>query len=297
METRAGYMIVGLFVLLSLAGTLLFFLWITRSNLSYTSNLYTIYFSGPVTGLTVGGPVNLLGVPVGTIRGIALNRDHPEYVEITVAIREDVLIKNDAYASLELQGLTGYKFIQIYGGAHASPILRVKPGQRYPVITARYSGVEEIMTMLPRMVSKLTKFVDNLNVTFNDENKKHFSDSLKNIDILSQNLAESAKPLNKLIANTNTTMTTINQEVNKVGQSAQKVLQSMGNASDDIKNYLEKNKVALDNFTQSGSYELLQAVSETRKMVKTANNLFEKLNSNPRSLIFESERKGIEVGQ
>lgn len=295
METRAGYMIVGLFVLFSLVGTLLFFLWITRSNLGYTSNLYTIYFSGPVTGLTVGGPVNLLGVPVGSIRHIALDPEHPERVHITIAINEDVPIKEDGYASLELQGLTGYKLIQIYGGSQKSPLLRVKPHQRYPVIPARYSGVDEILTILPRMVAKMSKFVDRMNETLNEDNRKHFADILKNADILSAHLAESSIPLKELINNTNTTMKTLTQEVRTVSHSASKALDSVRSTSDRVSLYLKRNESALDVLTQDGSYELIQTLNETRRMVKTANYLFEKLSENPRSLIFESDRKGIEV--
>jgi len=295
METRAGYMMVGLFVLASLIGTLGFFAWITRSNLAYTSNLYTIYFSGPVTGLTIGGPVNLLGVPVGTIRNIALDPDHPEYVNITIAIKDEVPIKEDAYASLELQGLTGYKFVQIYGGSHKSPLLRVKPGQRYPVIQARYSGVEEIMTTLPRMMTKLTHFVDYLNDTFNEENRKHFASTLKNVDVLAAALADSSGPLKGLIVDADVTMKTLNKEATKLSRSAHQAFEDIGAASKGISRYFEKNEASLDDLTQNGSYELIQTLSETQRMVQEASRLFEKLNDSPRSLIFDKRRPGITV--
>lgn len=297
METRARFMIVGLFVLMSLAGTVVFFLWISRSNFAYPSNLYSIYFSGPVTGLTVGGSVNLLGVPVGTIKNISLDHKNTEHVNITVAIREEIPIKEDSYASLELQGLTGYKFIQIYGGSQKSSLLRVKPGQRYPVISARYSDVEEIMTILPRMVDKITKFVDSITETFNQENQQYFSKTLRNLDALSHHLAESSLPLKGLIEHTDTTMVTLNQEINQVSVSARHAFQSVSKASEGVSRYLKKNEDALDSLTQEGSYGLIQTLEDTRHMVTNANQLFESLNANPRSLIFRTQRKGIPVGQ
>jgi len=297
METRAGYMMVGTFVLLSIVGILGFFLWLAKKDVDYNVNFYTIYFPGSVTGLTIGGTVNFLGVPVGTVKNIELDSRNLEVVNITVSIKNDVAVKEDAYASLEMQGLTGYKFVQIYGGTKESPCLKTKPGHKYPIIASRYSGVEEIMTMLPRMVNKFTNLVDRINSTFNEQNRNRFSETLKNIDILSQRLADSSKPLKGFIENASQAAHTLNKEVKDISHSTQNTLTKVDRAADDIAQYLDKNKVALDTLTQSGSYELLQTLSDTRSMLTTATRFFKKLDENPRSLLFESQRKGISVSQ
>lgn len=295
METRAGYMIVGTFVLLSLAGILGFFLWLARTDLDYKINLYTIYFPGSVTGLTIGGSVNYMGVPVGTVKNIELDANNLERVNITVAIRDNIPIKEDVYASLELQGLTGYKLVQLYGGGADSPLLKVKPGQRYPVISSRYSGVEELMTTLPRMLNKLTNLVDRINATFSEQNRNQFSDVLKNVTVLSQRLAETAGPLKELVGNTNNAMKSFSKEVQSFSQSTQNTLTQIDSVARDISGYFSGNKMALDTLTQTGSYEILQTLSDTREMVTTAKRFFEKLDENPRGLIFETQRKGISV--
>ncbi|MBY0500385.1 MAG: MlaD family protein [Alphaproteobacteria bacterium] len=295
METRAGYMIVGVFVLLSMAGILSFFLWLAKTDLDYKVNLYTIYFPGSVTGLTMGGSVNYLGVPVGSVKNIQLDTNNLERVNITVAIRDTIPIKEDAYASLELQGLTGYKLVQLYGGSSDSPLLNAKPGQKYPVIPSRYSGVEELMTTLPRMINKFTNLVDRINATFNEQNRKRLSATLENIDILSQRLAESSKPLKDLIENTRDTMKTVGKEVRDVSHSTQNTMTKISSVADDISQYLTENKIALNSFTQTGSYEILQTLSDTREMVTTATRFFEKLDENPRGLLFETQRQGISV--
>ncbi len=297
METRAGYMIVGIFVLLSMAGILSFFLWLAKSDFDYKTKFYTIYFPGSVTGLTLGGPVNYLGVPVGTVKKIELDSRNLEYVHITVAIKDGIPIKEDAYASLELQGLTGYKFVQISGGSKDSPRLKAKPGQKYPVIPSRYSGVEEIMTTLPRMVNKFTNLVDRINSIFNQENRDRFSHTLKNIDFLSKKLAEASDPLKNLIDDSRKTMQTIDREVQILGRSTEKALTKVDSAASDIANFLKENRLALDSFTQTGSYEILQTLNETREMVSSATRFFEKLDENPRSLLFESQRKGVSIPQ
>lgn len=297
METRAGYLIVGTFVLFSFFGILGFFFWLAKSDLDYKVNLYSIYFKGSVTGLTVGGPVNYLGVPVGTVKEIQLDTENPDRVHLVVAIKDSILIKEDAYASLELQGLTGYKTVQIYGGSKDSPLLERKKGQKYPVIVSRYSGVEELMTTLPRMINKFTNLIDRFNATFNEQNRERFSNTLKNVEVLSERLAETSAPLKELVENANMTVKNFDKELKDVSLYAQNSFEKIDSVTKNINTFLEDNKVALDTMTQVGSYELVQTLNDTREMVNSANRLFEKLDNNPRSLIFNSPRKGVSVPQ
>ena len=295
METRAGYFIVGIFVLFSFFGILGFFLWLAKSDLDYNARFYSIYFKGSVTGLTLGGSVNYLGVPVGTVKDIKLDSGNPECVHLVIAVKDSILIKEDAYASLELQGLTGYKTVQIYGGSKESPLLKRKKGQRYPIIASRYSGVEEIMTTLPRMINKFTNLIDRFNATFNKQNRDRFSETLKNIETLSQRLAEASAPLKELVDNTNGAVKTFDQEVKSISLHTQQTLKEINAFSQEITNFLKDNKVALNTITQTGSYELIQTLNDTREMVTSATRLFNKLDENPRSLLFKTERKGISV--
>ncbi|MBX9621231.1 MAG: MlaD family protein [Alphaproteobacteria bacterium] len=295
METRAGYLIVGTFVLLLSTGILAFFLWIAKMDFDYKVKYYTIYFPGSVTGLTLGGPVNYLGVPVGTVKNIKLDLDTPDRVNVLVGLKENISIREDSFASLELQGLTGYKFVQISGGSKDSPLLKAKKGELYPVIPSRYSGVEEIMTTLPRMVNKFANLIDRINATFNEANRERFSDVLKNVDILAQNLAESAGPLKGLIKDTRKAMNTFNTELQHLGRSTDSALLQVEGVAKDIHQLLKENRIAIDSLTQTGSYEILQTLNETREMVITVRQFFEKLDENPRSLFFDSQRKGVYV--
>jgi phospholipid/cholesterol/gamma-HCH transport system substrate-binding protein len=295
METRAGYLVVGTFVLLTFFGILGFFLWLAKSDLDYKVNLYSIFFKGSVTGLTLGGSVNYLGVPVGTVKKIELDAENPECVHLVVSIKDSISIKEDAYASLELQGLTGYKFVQIYGGSKDSHLLTKQKGQRYPVIPSRYSGVEEIMTTLPRMINKLTNLVDRFNATFNEQNRMRFSETLKNVAILSERLAETSVPLKDLVENTNTAVKNFDQRITELSHSTRNTLAEVESAAHDIGSYLKDNKVALNTATQISSYELVQALNDTREMVTSAARLFDKLDENPRSLLFKTQRKGVSI--
>lgn len=297
METRAGYLIVGTFVLLSFLGILGFFLWLAKSDLEPSGNLYSIYFKGSVTGLTLGGSVNYLGVPVGTVKKIELDSENPELVHLVIGIKKSVPVKEDAYASLELQGLTGYKNVQIFGGSKDSPPLQAKPGQTYPVIPSRYSGVEEIMTTLPRMINKFTNLVDRFNETFNEQNRERFSDILKNTETLSKQLAETSAPLKDLVTNANTAIKTFDHEIKTFSGVSQGTFTEFKSIAQDINALLKDNKGAIDSLIQGGSYDLLHALKETRELLTSATRFFDHLDKNPRSFLFKPQRKGVYLGE
>ena len=153
------------------------------------------------------------------------------------------------------------------------------------------------MTTLPRMVNKFTNLVDRINATFNEQNRNRFSEALKNVDILAQRLAEGAEPLKGLVLDTHETIKSIKEEFHKLSTSTQTALHSVEGAANDLGTYLKNNRVALDTLTQTGSYEILQTLGETREMVTKASRLFDKLDANPSSLIFDKQRKGISVPQ
>lgn len=68
------------------------------------------------SGLKRGASVEIAGVPVGTVLDINLSED--DRAKVTMLIRKDVLITEDAIASVKTQGIIGEKFVKItQGGA------------------------------------------------------------------------------------------------------------------------------------------------------------------------------------
>jgi phospholipid/cholesterol/gamma-HCH transport system substrate-binding protein len=120
METRANYTLVGAFVIFFLVAIIAFILWVANVDFSRNATDFDIYFSRSVTGLKEGGTVLYRGVPVGSVKSISLDPDNVEKVRVTVLVNGGVPIKEDAFASLELQGITGVAYIQLNGGTSAS---------------------------------------------------------------------------------------------------------------------------------------------------------------------------------
>ena len=134
METRASYIVVGLFVILGMIAMLAAAVWITGHRADQKTALYDIYFDGNVAGLRPGNPVQYRGIPVGAVTGMRIDPENVERVLVTIEIRAETPIKTDTQATLALQGITGVAYVQLTGGTQDAPFLTAERGQKRPVI-------------------------------------------------------------------------------------------------------------------------------------------------------------------
>ena len=86
METRANYLLVGSFVLIIFAGTILFVLWLAKFQFDQKFTRYDIEFQGSVSGMKVGSSVELNGIPVGEVIAIGIDERDVEKVKVTIEV-------------------------------------------------------------------------------------------------------------------------------------------------------------------------------------------------------------------
>ena len=106
METRANYLLVGLFVILFALGFLGFVIWLAKVQIDTTFAYYDIVYRGSVTGLKEGSPVRFSGVRVGQAVTVRLDPADPSQVRITIEVDRLTPVRSDTEASLEFEGLT-----------------------------------------------------------------------------------------------------------------------------------------------------------------------------------------------
>ena len=73
METRANYVLVGLFALAVTVGAFVFVYWFSRAGEVGDRATYRIVFDGAVSGLRIGGAVFFNGIKVGEVSDLKLN--------------------------------------------------------------------------------------------------------------------------------------------------------------------------------------------------------------------------------
>lgn len=280
METRANYTMVGAFVVFFLIAIVTFILWVARIDFSRNAIDYDTYFSGSVTGLKEGGTVLYRGVPVGTVKTIALDPTNVERIKVTISVEGNVPIKEDAFASLEIQGITGVAYIQLNGGTSNSSPLKMKSGQRRAVIPTRSSVFEEVTASLPAVLHQISKTFEEIRPLFNDENRQAFGESLKNIHTITTALAPVPGKDNHL----HDLLLSMKESIKEV-----RLLMS------DLKSLLKDNRSGLHNFIETGLPAFTQFLTEGKEALSSIRRVGESIERSPSRFIYHDPREGVKV--
>ncbi|MDA8108519.1 MAG: MlaD family protein [Betaproteobacteria bacterium] len=201
METKVSYVAVGIFVLVLGAALIGGVLWIS-SGTAYRAayETYVTYMSESVAGLSLSAPVRDHGVEVGQVRRIALAPLDPEQVELTLDIERGTPVKQDTFATLRTQGLTGIAFVELSGGSRGSPPLRALPGQPHPVIPSKPSFMLGLEKQVSALLANLDRTSERLNAIMDDDNRRSIAQTLRNLDRLSQTLAARSAAIDSSLA-------------------------------------------------------------------------------------------------
>ncbi len=106
METRSNLKLVIAVTGLLFIGLILFAFFLSNSSSSLNA-IYNIRFSKSVSGLSAGNAVTLSGVPVGRIKAISIDKDNPGSILVTVALDEQVKIREGVRADISRSFLNG----------------------------------------------------------------------------------------------------------------------------------------------------------------------------------------------
>ncbi len=200
METRASYLIVGLFVIAGMMGLVLAAMWITGTRTDDAVALYDIYFEGAVAGLKPGNAVQYRGIPVGGVIDMRIDPDNVERVLVTIEVAADTPIREDTEATLALQGITGLSYIQLTGGTQAAAALKAQAGQRRPVIKSRPSELAAIFEAAPEMLNRAIEVIAMLEKLLGPENQQRIGNILENIENTTGALSDSSGDIDKLLS-------------------------------------------------------------------------------------------------
>src|SRR5262249_23784108 len=124
METRANYIVTGLFTLAVIAAGFGFVYWFSRAGDGGERVAYRVVFDGAVSGLRTGGWVLFNGIKVGEVSDLKLNPQNPREVTATILVDKAVPMRTDTRVGLDFQGLTGIAAISVKGGSpDAAPLV------------------------------------------------------------------------------------------------------------------------------------------------------------------------------
>jgi len=181
MEPKVNYTVVGVFVVGLMVVGLLIVLWLSSRTQKHYDH-YTIYMHEAVTGLSEKAPVEFNGVEVGYVQSISLNPNNPQQVVLLVAIEQGVPITRSTVAKLKSQGITGLRHIGLFAKTTHAALLKVKKGERYPVIPSEPSlllQLDKVFTGVAKNIESVTK---DFHALFNEKNIKMMQASLESME-------------------------------------------------------------------------------------------------------------------
>jgi hypothetical protein len=199
METRANYVLIGVFTLAVIAGGFLFVMWFTGLGKSAQHKTYEVVFTGSVSGLSRGSLVTFNGLRVGEVRSIGFFPNDPTRVAAMIDVTENAPVKSDTQARLESQGLTGVATLALTGESSSSPALQPGPGGAPPIIDAERSDFQNLLETVQRISGKADAALTKANKLI-DDNSPAVSDALHNVDQFSKALAENSAGVKTFLA-------------------------------------------------------------------------------------------------
>jgi phospholipid/cholesterol/gamma-HCH transport system substrate-binding protein len=292
METRAHYVLIGAFVLITMALAFLFVLWLGQTQRDYDE--YDIIFRERVSGLTVGAAVSFNGIQKGEVMDLTIP-DDPSIVIARIRVDNDTPVKTDTKAELELVGFTGLAIIQLVGGTADEPLLKdVTRG--IPRIEADASGIAQLLAGSGDIVAGANRLLS-------EENIEAFSRILKSVDTVTASLAEEEDNIAATVANTAKLTEELAAASEKLARASESFERLM--ASDapeavadarrtlketellvaELRGAVAENRDSIKVFTNQGLAQVGPAVAEARQLFRTLDQVLREIDRDPRGYL------------
>lgn len=268
METKANYVLAGLFIVISIIGAIIYSVF--NSSWLNTNSVYPldIYIKSSISGLNVGSQVLFNGIVIGKVNELSFNVNDLNSVVAHCSVEDSAPIRPSTIAELSYVGITGTVSINLRGGDIRDPLLfalaqNIQP-YKTPMLYAQDAGINKLMSL-----SGTT--LEQVNVT------------LKHIDKL---LAEFHAPLNKSLNNIAKFSETLNKKskaFDDLTNQSKITLNSIQKAANSINNMFS-------NSSSRGFRSLEQKLTNSAKTIDKIEQDAHSLSKNPQRIIWGNGR-------
>ena len=292
METKANYVLIGAFTLITGLALLAFGLWAAKYSSDRTWQEYRVVFREAVTGLSVGSPVQYNGIAVGSIIELNLVPDDPRQVVARIRLNSTTPVKTDTRAKLAITSLTGPSIIQLSGGTPQSPALPTVNKDPAPIIPTTPSALQNITDVANRIVERMDQILS-------DRNVASINATLANLETISGGLADrdqgtqalllsardAARSLDTTLKTTNGTIERLDrnlvQQLPGIIDKLDGTLAKLDSAAGNADSILGENRAAINSFANDGLGQLGPTLTELRGLIRDLRRVSDRLENNP----------------
>jgi len=217
METKANYAIVGFFTVMVIFAAFGFVYWMSQYGRSGEMVELVISIPGSANGLSVGSPVRFNGIPVGSVRSLAINSNDPRYSVAVTEVSADAPVLKSTTATLEIQGLTGAAYIELSGGNKGEEnILRkaLEEG-RSAQMTADQSSVTSLLATADKIMDRANAAIGDIQGFVKDV-RGPLTSTISNADRFSRALADNSDGIDAFLKSVSALSTSITAAAGKL---------------------------------------------------------------------------------
>lgn len=309
MERDANYTAVGAFVLLVLALGGAFVYWYSDSRDARNYTRYEIYFQGSVSGLSVGGPVRYLGVDVGRVVRVRVDKRTGDRVQVIADVDSDAPISNRTLAQLSLQGVTGLLFIDLQQSGDRKQAMASVPSERYPVIDSVRSDFDQFLSSLPDLTGRVRELISRVQDVFSEQNVDAISSTLVSLDRTTRalphtmqqfdglvgELRATAAELRAVAGNVRTTTDSVGPELAQAIARVRDTADNIASVTAQLDQVLTENRGGLRSFTNEALPEIERTLRETRAAAQDFRELSRVLRDDPSRILYQPAYHGVEI--
>lgn len=314
MENRLSYILIGLFVMILLGAGVFSIVWLGNYSDKGNFKFYKVATKESVSGLNDKAPVKLRGVQVGEVRTISINPQNAEEVLVVIRVEEMTPIKEDTYALIEAQGITGLSYIQLQGGTNISADLKTGTrSEEYGIIHSHpstFSRLDKTITSLSAKAEMIFEKADRIlseknlenfatllensaklsastakTLTLIESHQKEISQILKEAVVFEKTAIEAAKGVKEMsLSFTQAIDSTGIRTMNEMREASQSVKTVMGAMNEKI----AKGSFDFDILVKENLIPLQSTLQELRLLSVETKALIEHLNDSPSDLFFKA---------
>lgn len=265
METKANYLLIGVFTLASIIGAFGLLLWLTKVEIDRQYAYYDILFPD-VAGLSAAGDVRYNGLPVGQVVNLELDEANSALVRVRIEVGADTPVNTETVARLQAQGVTGVSYVALSGGSDTSTPL--PEGAEIP---SERSALQSVFEGAPVLLENAVSLLEDINEVFNEENRDAISEILRNTADATGRLDTALSNFETLSADLSDAAREVSAFSNRLEELANVAETTLTTATDTLGSAGE----TFDLVTAFAENDLPEIVADVRSVADTADRVID----------------------
>jgi phospholipid/cholesterol/gamma-HCH transport system substrate-binding protein len=219
-KNRTQKIRLGIFLVISLSTLFSIIFFFTAREFFEKEDVYFVSYEGvSVTGLDIGSPVKYMGINVGRIQDMRIDPENVNRIIVTLGLKPETPIKENARADITSLGITGLKAIEISGASNEAKSLNpgsyIQAGSSFTgEITGKAENIAQKAELVlnnlitftqPENLNKITGLADQAGTVISNidsliaENRKNVRQTVDQVKKISEQMDETTQTLRATI--------------------------------------------------------------------------------------------------